>query len=133
MASTDVTNTLQANITSTEQSSSNVPINRGTGSPSFAAGVGQFTTYFLLPGGQSSIPLPFSPVTQLYIKNLDVAHSILVVWTQNSGAAQPVIELNPGDQIMFWCNPSGPFIPGITALWMTPNAGTALVEFFLGG
>ncbi len=133
MPTTDVTNTLVANFTSTEQSSSSVNINRSNGNPGFNANVGQFTTYFLLPGGQSSIPLPFSPVTQLYIKNLDQAHSILIVWTMNTGAAHPVIELNPGDQIMFWCSPAGAMTPGITELFMTPNSGTALVEFFLGG
>lgn len=133
MATTDVTNALVANITSTEQSTSNIPINRSTGNPSTNANVGVFNTYLALAGGANAIALPFSPCTQLYIRNLDTAKTIQVNWTQNGGGAVNVLVLNPGDQIIFWSTPGGATTPGITALSLTPSAAGALVEYFLGG
>jgi len=128
-----VTNTLIANITSTEDSTGNVPINRGTGNPAFDSSVAEGVLYVALAGGANVIALPFSPCTQLYIRNNDGTKPIQVNWTQNGGAAVNVIVLNPGDQIIFWSNPAGATTPGITALSMTPSAAGALVEYFLGG
>jgi hypothetical protein len=133
MATTDVTNTLIANITSTEQSSSNIPINRSNGNPQFNANVGQFTTYFALGAGANVITLPFSPVTQVYIKNIDPVKTITVNWTPNGGAPANIKVLNIGDQIISWDNPAGAITPGITSLTLTPSAAGCLVEYFLGG
>ena len=129
-----ITNTLVANITATEDSTSSVIVNRSTGNPSFDSSVAQMTEYFVLAGGANVIPIPFSPAAQVYIKNNDAAKSIQVTWTQNGGAGVSVVQLNPGDQIILWCNPAGAPAPiGITALTLTPSAAGALVEFFIGG
>jgi hypothetical protein len=133
MATTDVTNTLIANISSTEQSSSAVDINRSTNNPAFPCNVGQFTTYFSLAAGVNNIPLPFNPCTQLYIRNIDPSKSVVVTWTNNNGGSSAIITLNIGDQIICWCSPAGAINPGITALSMTPSAAGCLVEYFLGG
>lgn len=129
MATTDVTNTLVANVSSTEQSTSNVPINRGTGNPAYACNVGVFATYVQL-GGSTNIVLPITTVTQLYIKNIDPTLSCIVNWTPKNASNATILELNPGDQIIFWSNPGGATSPGITSLTLT---GTGLVEYFLGG
>jgi hypothetical protein len=133
MATTDVTNTLTATITSTEQSTSNVPINRGTGNPSYPANVGVFATYLALTSGTNVINLPISPCYQVYIKNLDLTKTIEVTWTPNSGT-NVVVEnsLYPGDLIILWQNPTGT-AGGITALTLTPSVSGALCEYFLGG
>jgi hypothetical protein len=133
MPTTDVTNTLVANISSTEQSSSNVPINRSNGNPAFAANVGSFTTYFALIAGENELPIPFTPCTQVYVKNLDVTKYVTVKWTPNNFAKVITLVLNPGDQMALWCNPAGAQTPGITEISLTPSAAGALVEYFLGG
>lgn len=132
MPTTDVTNTLIATIVSTEQSSGNIPINRGTGNPSFNVNVGQFTTYFALADGANNIALPFTPITQLYIKNIDATNYIKVSWTPGGGVSGTVLSLNPGDQILFWGNPAG-ITPGIAALILTTTVAGVLCEYFLGG
>jgi hypothetical protein len=132
MPTTDVTNTLIANITSTEQSTSNVDINRGTGNPAFSASAGQFTTYLALNPGLNSFVLPVTPAAQVYIKNIDPIKTVVVNWTSvGSVGSATILNLTPGDQIIFWCSPTG--ASGITALTMTPSAAGCLVEYFLGG
>ena len=129
-----MTNLLVANITSTEDSTSAVVVNRSTGNPAFDSSVSQMTEYFILAGGANVIPLPISPACQIYIKNNDAAKSIQVTWTQNGGGSVSIIQLNPGDQISFWTSPTGAPAPiGITALSLTPSVAGALVEFFIGG
>jgi hypothetical protein len=135
MPTTDVTNALIANISSTEQSTSNVDINRSTGNPAFSSNVGQFTTYQNLPTGTNVVPLPTAtgvPATQVYVKNIDAAATCTVKWTPNGGASENIILLYPGDQIILWQNPSGS-TAGITAFAIVVTASTCLVEYFLGG
>lgn len=133
MPTTDVTNTLVANISSTEQSTSNVPINRSTGNPSFASNSGSFVTYVALAAGVNVPFFPFSPITQVYVRNIDAAKSLSMSWVPNGGAAAVVIELNPGDQIILWSNPAGPVAPGITSISFTPSTSGCLIEYFFGG
>lgn len=129
-----ITNTLLANITATEDSTSSVIVNRSNGTPAYDSNVAQMTEYFVLAGGPNVIPMPVGFVTQLYICNKDAAKGITVIWTPTTGVAATIIALNPGDMIMFWCNPAGAVVPdGISALTLTPSAAGALVEFFLGG
>lgn len=129
----NTTNGLTATITSTEDSTQNVPINRGTGNPAYDSTVGEFTFYYTLAAGANVIALPILHVTQLYIKNNDPSKTIQVTWTPNGGASASIINLNPGDIIMLWANPAGATSPGITNLTLTSVAGGALVEFFFGG
>ena len=134
MPTTDVTNTLTATITSQEQSTSNIPINRSTGNPAFNANVGSFITYLALAGGAQPLALPsaINPTTQVYLRNIDPTKTLTVAWTPNGGALNNVIVLNPGDQIIFWCNPGGVTTPGVTAITLTPSAAGCLIEYFLG-
>jgi hypothetical protein len=132
MPTTDVTNSLVATITSTEQSTSNTPINRSTGNPSFSCNGALFNTYQALAAGPNPFGLPYIPATQLYVRNIDPTKTILVSWTPNGGASASIITLNPGDQIILFCNPTGT-TPGITAGFLTPSAAGALVEVFAGG
>jgi hypothetical protein len=132
MATTDVTNQLVANVSSTEQSTSNVDINRSTGNPAFASNVGQFTTYKKLSAGGNTIPLPISPITEVYIKNIDPVATLTVTWTPNTGGSDVTITvLYPGDQIILWQAPGGA-TAGITTLEIAASAA-GFVEYFLGG
>lgn len=130
----NVTNTLVANISTQEDTTSNVPINRSTGNPSFDCGNGDFNTYKTLLAGANSIPIPngSTRATQVYIRNLDSANSITVAWAGNLTASATVIILNPGDQIILWCDPTKTN-PGITSLNLTPSAAPCLCEYFIGG
>lgn len=133
MPTTDVTNSLIASITSQEQSTGNVPINRSTGSPSFNSNTGIFQSYVALNAGANVIGTTVSPITQVYVRNLDTAKSIIVAWTPNGGSLANVVTLNPGDQIILFAVPGGATNPGITELSLTPSAAGALCEFFIGG
>lgn len=128
----NITNTLLATITATEDSTQNVPINRGTGNPAYDSSVAEGILYIALLGGANVIPLPISPTCQVYIKNNDSTKTVTVNWTPNGGVAGNVVLLNPGEQIILWTKPGGT-TPGITALSLTPSAAGALVEYFLGG
>jgi hypothetical protein len=133
MPTTDVTNALTATITSTEQSTSNVPINRGTGNPSFNCDFANFFTYLALNNGSNTISMPQIPACQVYVRNLDPAKTVSVSWTPNGGSLDSIIVLNPGDMILFWCNPAGTTTPGITAMNLNASAAGCLVEYFIGG
>src|SRR5215472_11601140 len=117
----NTTNTLTATLTATEDTTQNVPINRGTGNPSYDSTSAAFEYYFVLPAGPTTIQLPKNPTTQVYIKNNDNAgKNVVVSWIPSGGVNNNVITLNPGDLILFWCNPAGATNPGITTLTLTP-------------
>lgn len=129
----NVTNTLTAIITTQEDTTGSVPINRGTGNPAFDCTVGEFVTYkILLAAGTFNVQLPQAVTCQVYIKNLDTANSIQINWTPNNGAPAAVIALNPGEQLILWADPSKA-TPGITALSFVTAAPNVLCEYFLGG
>lgn len=129
----NVTNTLVANITTQEDLTGNVPVNRGTGNPALDCSVGEFVTYKLLPVGTTVLQLPISPCCQVYIKNLDASNPITIIWLPNGSViGVSVIALNPGDQLILWCDPTKP-APGVTSISIGPTGGTALIEYFLGG
>jgi len=128
----NVTNTLTAFITTEEDTTGNVPINRGTGNPAFDCTMGDFATYRQLPVGVTTLDLPINPVCQIYIRNLDASNPVTVVWIANGYTGNQVIVLNPGDQILVWCDPTKP-TPGITSISLTSGGGTCAVEYFLGG
>jgi hypothetical protein len=132
MATMDVTNQLVANVSSTEQSTSNVDINRSIGNAAFASNVGQFTTYKKLAAGANAISLPIIPTTEVYIKNIDSVATLTVTWTPNTGGSDVTVTvLYPGDQIILWQNPGGATAGIITLEIAASSAG--YVEYFLGG
>lgn len=128
----NVTNTLTAVITTQEDTTGSVPINRGTGNPALDVTVGEFVTYKLLATGSTDLQLPISPICQVYIKNLDTANTVNVTWTVNGGTAQAAARLNPSDQLVLWCDPTKPN-PGVTDIALGVSASSCLVEYFLGG
>lgn len=132
MPITDVTNTLIANISSTEQVTSNVDINRSTGSPAFNSSVAQFVTYASIPALATGIPLPIAKTVQVYIRNIDPTNSVTVTWTPTPGVTASIITLYPGDQIILWQNTTG-VSAGISALSVLASANFCLIEYFLGG
>ena len=126
----NITNTLIANITATEDSTQNVIINRSTGNPQFDSTLALMQEYISL-AAMVNVVLPGTPVVQVYIRNIDSAKNVTVAWTPNGGASNNVILLYPGDQIILWQKPGGTNA-GITGLTLTPSAAGCLVEFFLG-
>lgn len=131
MALTDVTNTLTATITSTEQTTSQVPINRSTGNPSFNSNVGEIIMYRQLSAGANPLSLAANPCFQFYVRDTDPALTVVVSWTPIGQANATVLTLYPGDQILFWQNPGGTNA-GVSAITLTATAPT-LCEFFIGG
>jgi hypothetical protein len=85
---------------------------------------------FIAHSGGTAVPLPVANIDFLYVKNLDVAATILVTWTPNGGSTLNPITLEPGGFIMFSEGATG---AGITALTLTSSASQSLVEFVLGG
>lgn len=129
----NITNTITASITATEDSTGSVIINRAIGI-GFDSTTASGIEYMKLPAGVTVFQLPISPVCQLYVKNIDPALNIIVDVTLNGGAPQQIASLNPTDFVLLWQKPGGaPGNPGITNLTMTPSGANALVEYFLGG
>jgi len=126
-----ITNTLVANITSQEDSSQNVIVNRGTGNPNFDSVLAQMTEYYVLANGANVIPLPAATCFQLYIRNNDAALLITPSITPKGGVAAIYPQLYPGDQMFIWQSNTGANA-GFTALTLTASAANTLVEFFIG-
>lgn len=137
----NVTNSLIANITTSEDSSSNVPINRGLGNPSYDCNFGQFTTYRALAPGATTIATTPSTVAvncaQFYFKNIDSNGPLAIQWqTTGTGGitGTPVINLYGGDMILFWCKPGSALTGIINNVQVTNLAAVnVLCEYFLGG
>jgi hypothetical protein len=128
-----MTNTLTATITGTEDSTGNVPINRGLGNLSFDSNFSDFVTYQSLSAGNNPITLPATKVYQIYVKNNDPAQNIGVTYTPTGLAAQVSPTLGPGEVFIIWQkNTNVGANAGITALTLTATAA-ALVEYFIGG
>jgi hypothetical protein len=127
-----ITNTLVANITAQEDSTQNIPINRGTGNPSFDSVFAQMTEYVVLASGDNVIPLPAATCYQLYVRNNDPALIITIKMTAKGGALTTREQLYPGDQFILWQANTGANA-GYTALTLNASAANALVEYFIGG
>lgn len=127
------TNTLTATITGAEFSTGNVPINRGLGNLAFNSNFSEFCTYQTIPVGTTTITLPASKVTQVYVKNNDNANNIVVNYTPSGGSSQVTPTLGPGECFLIW-QAAIPVVTGggITALSITATV-PVLVEYFLGG
>jgi len=127
-----ITNTLIANITAQEDSTQNIPINRGTGNPSFDSIFAQMTEYVVLANGANIITLPQATCYQLYVRNNDPMLIITPTITPNAGTAAILTKLYPGEQLIIWSantNSAG----GFTAFTLTASGAGALAEYFIGG
>lgn len=128
-----MTNTLTATITGTEDSTGNVPINRGLGNLAFDSNYSDFTTYQLLPTGSNPITIPQGKAFQVYVKNNDPTLSIVVNYTPTGLTAQLSTTLGPGEVFVIWQKITNAAAnAGIVALSIT-TTGSTLVEYFLGG
>lgn len=126
------TNTLTATITGTEDTTGNVPINRGLGNLSFDSNYSDFTTYQNLATGDNSITIPGVKATQVYVKNNDQTNTIIVKFTPTGGAQQVSPVLQPGEVFILWQKAASAGISGLTL--NVPGVGvTCLCEYFLGG
>lgn len=135
----NVTNTLTASISSQDDASLNTPISLQSGNPAYDSSFAQDLRYLSLGVGANVIHFQPSSVfgyTHIYIKNLDPASSISVIWTPNGGAPTTIITLPPGGLIILWLPPSTQASPtGISALTLTnlSATNTCLCEVFYGG
>lgn len=84
-----------------------------------------------IPNSPTSISLPVSPTTFLYIKNLHATQTLTVTWTPNGGASNIVLTLQPGSWIAFGEAVLG--TSGITALSVQGSGAATLIEYVLGG
>lgn len=128
-----VTNTLTAIITSTEDSTGNVFVNRGNGNPAVDSTTGLYVQQFKTGGAavDTAIPYPVGQeIDQLYIKNNDPAAVITVKWTASGGGGviKPV-ELQPGGMIMFWEPTTS---KGVLSVTVASSVGSTFVEIFVG-
>jgi|SRR5215471_7785998 len=130
----NMTNTLTATITGTEDSTGNVPINRGLGNLSFDSIFSEFTTYQKLANGDNTIVIPDGKAFQVYVKNNDPSLNIIVKYTPTGLAQQVSATLGPGEVFLMWQQITNAAAnAGITALVLNASGANALVEYFLGG
>jgi hypothetical protein len=129
----NVTNTLTATITVTEDTTGNVPINRGLGNQSNDSNYGEFTTFRKLAAGDNTIDIPNGKAFQVYVKNNDPALFLIVKYTPTTGAQQVSPALGPGEIFILWqVNTNAAATAGITALVINASGANALTEYFLG-
>lgn len=129
----NVTNTLTATITSTQDADGNVPINRGLGNLSFDANVADFCTFRKLASGDNTIDIPNGKAFQVYVKNNDPSLQLIVKYTPTTGSQQVSPSLGPGEVFLIWqINTNAAATAGITALILNASGANMLVEYFLG-
>jgi hypothetical protein len=131
-----VTNTLTATITSTEDSTGNVAINRGNGNPAVDAVVGLYIEQFktLGAGFDTKIPsisgLDTAEIDQLYIKNNDANAIITVKWSPVAHGGQILaLDLQPGSQLLLWETTTG---RGVASVTVASSVGGTFCEIFIG-
>lgn len=135
-----MTNTLTATITGTEDTTGNVPINRGLGNLAFSSATvsqfAEFVSYQRLNNGDNPIviPGPLTKASQVYVKNLDATNNIVVKYTPSGGVQQLSTTLGPGEVFIIWqAQGNSATGAGITAFVLNASAANVLCEYFLGG
>jgi hypothetical protein len=129
----NITNTLTATITSTEDSTGNVPINRGLGNLAFDANSAVLQQFPKLASGDNTIDIPNGKAFQVYVKNNDPSLQIIVKYTPTGGTQQVSPSLGPGEIFLIWqINTNAAASAGITALVLNASGANALYELFLG-
>lgn len=130
----NMTNTLTATITGTEDSTGNVPINRGLGNLSFDSIFSEFCTYQKLASGDNTIVIPNGKAFQVYVKNNDPSLNVIVKYTPTAGVQQQSATLGPGEVFIMWQQITNAAAnAGITGFVLNASAVNCLVEYFLGG
>lgn len=134
------TNIAQINILCTEDSTSNVLVNRSF-SPTLDGKFGLFGTYIVDPtAGPTPLPFPSGVTTiyNAYFRNLAPLGgqniNLQITWTTNATPTQ--ICLTPGDIELYWTNQNTVVLAGvgISAVAFTGDAGGGgnVLEYFLG-
>ncbi len=135
---THQTNVAQVTVLCTEDSTSNVLVNRSF-APSLDANSGIYGTYINNPAA-GTVGLPFAygvtSIFNFYARNLAApgGGNIQIEVTFNGGAAE-VITLQPGDVFLYWSNSNAAATTGIgISLVRVINvpASTATFEYFMG-
>ena len=121
----NVTNTLIANISTTEDTTQNVIINRTVPGLVFDSTVAQGVIYQSLTGA-FTVNLPSANCYQLYVRNNDPTNNVNV----NANAGSINWALHPGSAIFLWQSPTNG--TAITSLQLTPAGTPCLVEYFIG-
>jgi hypothetical protein len=133
----NATNTLQANITSTDPNG-NTSINRGLGNPSLAGSVGEATLYQQLNNGANALALPstglITGLQNFYVKNNAAPGGGTVQVSINVNGAGLVIAalLQPGGVYITW-NVVVVAASQITGITLTASVANIPVEYFFGG
>lgn len=132
----NATNAFAATITSTD-STSNVPVNRGLGTPTLAGSMGQFAQQAVTGNAGIDTVVSFPPgyatVYNIYIKNnaaVGSGQKITIKWTPQGGAEVTICTLDPGSFICYWniINTAD----GITTLKVNGSANQTPYEIFMG-
>jgi len=108
------------NVTDTTLTPSQQIITRQLNNPTLAATV-TFSDQFFQCTGATIVPLPAATVWIVYVRNLDLAANLTVTYTPAGGVASNML-LVPGGLFLYFQPSEG--AGGITALTLTPSAGT---------
>lgn len=132
------TNVAQVSVLATENTTSNVLVNRSF-SPSLDAKSGLYGTYINNPAAGTvalSFPFGFTTLYNFYARNLASVGGgsiqLSVIWT---GGAAEIITLTPGDIILYWSNQDTLTTAGIgitNVSVVNVPASTATFEYFFG-
>lgn len=132
------TNVAQISILATENTTSNVLVNRSF-APSLDAKSGLYGTYINNPAaGTVSLTFPFGVTTiyNFFARNLASAGGgniqLSVIWT---GGAASIITLTPGDVELYWSNQDTATTAGIgltNVSVVNVPASSATFEYFFG-
>jgi hypothetical protein len=120
---------LAATITVSDTTLSPSPtiVSRSLNNPTLAAIV-DFANNFFQVTGATVVNLPAPTVWIVYVKNLDVAANLTVTYTPVGGVASSML-LVPGG-IFLYFQPTEA-AGGITALTLTPSAGTIAADVYV--
>lgn len=79
----------------------------------------------------TSVTLPISPVTFVYLKNTHATQTLTVAWTPNGGSSNTVVVLQPGSYISF--GETVQATSGVTTITLTGSGAGTTVEYIIGG
>lgn len=124
-----MTNSFILNILATEDSTQNIPVNRGI-NVSIDGNISEYVAYQVV-NGASALFMPATIAYQLYVRNLSPANPITVSVTPTGNPVAIVTQLQPGGKdFLLICNTPGGGA-GFSAVGVT-SAGAAAFEYFIG-
>jgi hypothetical protein len=120
---------LSATLTVTDTTISPSPtiVQRSLNNPTLLATVSFYDPFFQCTGA-TTVNLPAATVWIVYVKNLDAAANLTVTFTPAGGASETVL-LVPGGIFLYFQPSEG--AGGITALSLTPSAGTISADVYV--